>query len=329
MLNRRFVLFLLVIISGNIFSQDVHFSQYYNAFQSLNPALTGRTGDVIRMGMLYRNQWSSISTPYKTYTAFAEGRFTTRRLTRTWFGTGVNAYNDHSGDGTLTNNVAVVSFSVTQGFTPYNTFLVSMGFSVGLINRSVDVSNLVFDEQWDGVKFNPDLSSNENFASQSVFAPEFNFGVSVFYEFNNSLQLSAGVSMMHINKPKTSFYDDDNRIDRKIIFNTTGRIIVNNDLALEPSAFFSIQSGTSEFIFGTNANYGKSEFKTVFGLWCRWGRDIIPAVGLNYRMTNFLLTYDVNISRLNNATGYRGGVEISLIQRFGKRRRRYPCSDFK
>jgi hypothetical protein len=197
------------------------------------------------------------------------------------------------------------------------------------INRSVDIANLVFDEQWDGVKFNPDLSSNENFASQSVFAPEFNFGVSISYDFNTDFRLQTGAAMFHINKPKTSFYDDDNRIDRKIIFQTTAEVTVTNGLSLQPAVFFSYQDATMEIIFGTNAAYGKSDFKTVAGLWLRWGRDVIPAIGLNYRSTNVLFSYDVNISGLHNATGYRGGMELSLIQRFTKRKSRYPCSEFK
>ena len=38
-------------------------------------------------------------------------------------------------------------------------------------------SKLVFDNQWNGVTFDPEISSNENFSSSSIFAANFNFGV--------------------------------------------------------------------------------------------------------------------------------------------------------
>jgi type IX secretion system PorP/SprF family membrane protein len=329
MFLKRFLLLFLVFISGNLFSQDIHFSQFYNTFLTVNPALTGVGATPLRIGLIYRNQWSSISTPYKTYTGFADGRFTVKGLYRTWFGIGVSAYNDRAGDGVLTNSVAALSFSVTQGFNRDNTFLVSMGFSTGFLNRSVQLSNLVFDEQWDGVKFNPALANNEMVNGQSVFAPDFGFGVVVLYEFHGGLKLEAGGSLHHINKPKTSFYDADNRIDMKMIAHARMELELQRDLIFAPAAFYSVQANTQEIIFGGNLLYRFSNLQLIGGLWYRWGRDVIPAVGFNYHLYKFTITYDVNISGLHPASNYQGGVELSLVKVFRKKTSRYPCSEFK
>jgi len=76
---------------------------------TVNPALTGVGATPVRVGLQYRNQWYSVSAPYKTYTGFADGRFTIKGLYRTWFGVGIAAYNDRAGDGVLSNTLASVS----------------------------------------------------------------------------------------------------------------------------------------------------------------------------------------------------------------------------
>jgi len=326
---KHFFSLLLLIISGNLFSQDIHFSQFYNALLNVNPALTGVGAKPARIGLVYRNQWNSISTPYKTYTGFADGRFSIKGLYRTWFGIGVAAYNDRSGDGVLSNTVASVSFSVTRGFNRDNTLLVSMGFSLGLLNRSVQFANLVFDEQWNGVKFDPGLSNNEPTGSQSVMAPDFSFGVNGSYAVNNGLKLEAGGSLHHINKPKTSFYDADNRIDMKMIAHARMELELQRDLIFAPAVFYSVQANTQEIIFGGNLLYRFSNLQLIGGLWYRWGRDVIPAIGFNYQLYKFTISYDINVSAMHPASNYQGGVELSLVRVFRKKTNRYPCSEFK
>lgn len=326
-MKRLFWLFFL-IIPLSVGAQDVHFSQFYNALMNVNPALTGVGAKPFRIGLLYRNQWSSISTPYRTYTAFADGRFTIGRLQRTWFGTGIAAYNDRAGDGVLNNTTVSLGFSVTRGFSRDNNLLVSMGFSLGLLNRSVKFSNLIFDEQWDGVKFDPSQGNNEPFASQSVMAPDFNFGLNVSYALNRNIKLEAGSALHHINKPKTSFYDADNRIDWKLLSHARAEITLQNKMMVNLAAFYSIQANTTEMIVGGNINYPMLDMVLIGGLWYRWGRDVIPSVGMEFKLYRFMISYDVNVSALHPASNYQGGVELSLIKVFRKKTRRYPCSEF-
>ena len=329
MFFNRLVIFILLLFSGNLFSQDIHFSQFYNALLNVNPALTGVGAKPARIGLVYRNQWNSISTPYKTYTGFADGRFSIKGLYRTWFGIGVAAYNDQAGDGVLSNTVASVSFSATQGFNRDNTLLVSMGFSLGLLNRSVQFANLVFDEQWNGVKFDPGQGNNEPVGSQSVMAPDFNFGLNISYAIKSGLKLEAGGSLHHINRPKTSFYNADNRIDMKMIAHARVEFAFNRYTTLAPAAFFAFQANTREIIFGSNLLYRFYNLNLIGGIWYRWGRDVIPVIGFDYHLYKFTISYDVNVSALHPASNYQGGVELSLIKVFHKKTSRYPCSEFK
>src|SRR2546421_13006986 len=56
------------------FSQDIHFSQFFEAPLLRNPSLAGIfTGD-IRVQAVYRNQWNSITNAYKTGSINAEDK---------------------------------------------------------------------------------------------------------------------------------------------------------------------------------------------------------------------------------------------------------------
>jgi Type IX secretion system membrane protein PorP/SprF len=63
-----------LVLAPCAFAQDLHFSQFFNSPLTTNPANTGfiPEGDY-RLGINYRNQWSSIMTlPYKTMSAFGD-----------------------------------------------------------------------------------------------------------------------------------------------------------------------------------------------------------------------------------------------------------------
>jgi len=67
------------------FTQDLHFSQFMNSPLLTNPANTGFIPAAdYRLGMNYRNQWSSIMTvPYKTISAYGDNQ-----VFRNWVETG-------------------------------------------------------------------------------------------------------------------------------------------------------------------------------------------------------------------------------------------------
>ena len=52
---------LVFLSQSNASAQDVHFSQFYETSVLRNPALIGIYNGDYRFGLMYRNQWSSIS----------------------------------------------------------------------------------------------------------------------------------------------------------------------------------------------------------------------------------------------------------------------------
>ena len=48
-------------------SQDIHFSQVYNDIIYENPSYTGKHNASTRINLVNRDQWRSVSIPYKTF----------------------------------------------------------------------------------------------------------------------------------------------------------------------------------------------------------------------------------------------------------------------
>src|SRR6476661_6459875 len=144
-----FILGILFLIPC-AFSQDLHFSQYFNSPLTTNPANTGFIPDGdYRLGMNYRNQWSAImAVPYKTMSAFGDVQLFKDRMDNGWVGLGGVILHDVAGSGNLTSNKIYASVAYHQLLG--NSSLLSLGFNAGYANKQINVANLKFPDQFDG-----------------------------------------------------------------------------------------------------------------------------------------------------------------------------------
>src|SRR5687768_1547287 len=70
---RKLLLILLCAATGGSgFAQDIHFSQFFEAPLLRNPSLAGIFTRAIRVQAVYRDQWNSVTTAYKTSSLNAE-----------------------------------------------------------------------------------------------------------------------------------------------------------------------------------------------------------------------------------------------------------------
>lgn len=61
-----------MLIASYVHAQDIHFSQYYSAPLTINPALTGGFAGDYRAGVNYRSQWVSVTVPYRTFDIYGD-----------------------------------------------------------------------------------------------------------------------------------------------------------------------------------------------------------------------------------------------------------------
>src|SRR2546423_15102737 len=64
--NLYLTVILLMSAIPKMHAQDTHFSQFFEAPLLRNPSLAGLFEGDIRVQGVYRNQWASVTTPYKT-----------------------------------------------------------------------------------------------------------------------------------------------------------------------------------------------------------------------------------------------------------------------
>ena len=98
-LNHGCKLLLLCISFNSIsMSQDIHFSMPEYSPLTLNPALAGAHA-TLHASANYRNQWSSIFSPYQTIAASIDGRVNEKTANKKGFlAAGMNFSNDKAGD---------------------------------------------------------------------------------------------------------------------------------------------------------------------------------------------------------------------------------------
>jgi len=100
---------LFVGICKNISAQDLHYSQFYNAPLTINPALTGIFNGDQRVSASVRDQWRSVPVPWFTATIGYDQKFYREKSKKSFFGIGGFLNYDRQGDSnlTLTNRVAL------------------------------------------------------------------------------------------------------------------------------------------------------------------------------------------------------------------------------
>lgn len=293
----------------------------------INPAFSCKKTGIINVGLNYRNQGNSIGSPYETYMAQISMNREVRSSYSDWYGLGLLVFNDNAGDGQLKHFKSYLTSSYTKSLSKFGKLTGTLGFSAGFGNLSVDPARLTFDSQWDGMRFNPVISSNEVFKTTSVYYFDLNAGFCMSYDINSRKTVSAGGSLHHINQPVISFFDSENKLKYKYVLQAGYNQIFERS-AIETALFYVSQHATSEFAFGIDYYYINKELTWNIGLWHRLGRDIIPVIGFKWDQYSFKLSYDINISDLRKASNYKGAFEISIIKMIRIRKWNPPCNEF-
>jgi type IX secretion system PorP/SprF family membrane protein len=323
----KYVIILLAFVE-TLQAQEIHFSQISNNQILINPSTAGNFDGTLRFGGNYRSQGASLSVPYITYSAWGEFRLEPKSLNHSAIGLGISLFNDKAGDGGLQTTSGYLTASFIKGFNQENTLQASLGFSVGVINRSINFSKLFFDNQWNGTVFDPDVASGEPYSSNSVFSPDFNFGGCVSWAIDEKIFTTFGAALHHINRPKLTFYESESRIENKLVFHGLVQVKISEQLQIVPGFYYSTQQNVNEMLVGSNLLIVQDNLKFITGLWYRFERDVIPHAGIVVNDFIVEFSYDINVSKLHIATNYRGGMEISIIKTISLKQNRTRCYGF-
>jgi len=315
------ILLFLLAGTGSCFAQDLHFSQYFNAPLLINPANTGFMPDQdYRVGVNYRNQWSAVGgNPYKTMSAWGDAQLFNNSIETGWVGLGGAILKDVAGSGNLSSTKGFVSVAYHQLLNANS--LLSVGFGLGLSNQRVDLTKLTFDDQWNGRFFDISIPSNENFVTSSVTYMDLQVGLNYAYFVSDNLYLNAGVSVMHLNRPRESFFAETptgtDQIDRRYTGFINASIKVQDIWIVNPNVYVSKMGNAWETVLGVNAQrdlVGDGSTQLILGLYFRNNDALIPMVGYEVNGLKLTFNYDATISSLGPANGTQGAYEFSIVK---------------
>ncbi len=322
-----------MMMSGSLFAQDVHFSQYFTSPLTLNPALTGLTQCDVRVAANYRVQWASVSAnPYTTGTISYDMSAMKGKLPEgDALGIGIIGLYDKSGSGALTNETVGLSLAYHKALGIEKQHTISIGIQGVMVQKSIDYSKLTFEDQYDpstGATYTTNGNINtlnltrETFNGNEMTYADYNAGIMYSGHVSEHATAYAGLSFYHITQPVETFMSGNHQIHARTSAYLGGSFDLNENIVLYSSALYQSQASASEVLLGSALGFVLNpghdmEFQknTIFyvGGWYRYGDAISPYVGFAWAKMQFGFSYDVNFSSFTPATSGNGGWELSLI----------------
>jgi len=310
-------------------AQDIHFSQFFQAPVLNNPGNAGVFNGDFRAILNYRSQWGSIGNPFKTYAFSADGSFMKNKWRNAFLGYGLFAFKDVAGETQFATTNINATLSGVVNLDRNNSL--SLGIQGGYVARSINYGNLRWDNQWNGFYYDSNLPAGEvvnlgnyNFIDASA-GLVWTYGQNAL-NMNSNDQFSArmGLAIYHINRPKQILTngDLDKLYSRFSLFGEFHYGVKNTRYAFRPKFMYYQQGKQKELNIGMFFRYmirEESKYTGIFkgvsaslGAFYRAGDAFIPALLLEVANYSIGFSYDMNVSKLSNASNGNGGFEISL-----------------
>ena len=312
-------------MSGN--AQDIHFSQFYENSILRNPALTGIFTDDYKVGLDYRSQWGTVSTPYSTVMISGETKILVSHDVGDYISFGLVATYDKAGSISFTSTQLYPAISYNKALEDKHNSYLSVGMTGGFINRSVDQSKMTFSSQYINGNYDPGNPTGEI----APFKTLNNYDIGAGISLNSSVDQSGifnyyiGVGAFHLNAPTEAFAGTDVlvKLPIKWDFNAGFHTSFSQNFGFTGHFDYSLMLPYKEFIFGGMFTYRAtpvglpSIFAFSIGAMYRYQDAIIPVVKIDYKDISFGFSYDVTNSGLTTGTiaAGAGATEISLYIR--------------
>jgi type IX secretion system PorP/SprF family membrane protein len=319
---------IVIMISKIALAQDIHFSQFYASPVLLNPATAGAGSHDLRVTANYRNQWQNVISPFKTIGLAFDSKF--RHISKNgfnYFSYGFTMYTDKAGLSRSATNqfAAVLAYHL---YLSRNSIL-SFGVNGGIFQKSINTTGLKWDAQYTGKNYDASLPTQENSNYQSLV--KFDLGAGLFYRHNESsdgIPFQIGASINHITKPSISYYSSDPSLKFKYTVTGNTSIKLNSGFYVVPAVLIAKQGSHNEILGGANVRIVSSDHgidknslslhravSTAFqiGSFYRYKDALVFVASVEYDHHITLgLSYDVNVSKLKNASRWRGAYELCL-----------------
>jgi len=320
---KRFLILSCLLTGTTAVAQDIHFSQFYEAAILRNPALTGIFSDDYKVGVIYKNQWSSISKPYQTGLVSGELRIPVKGEASDFVSVGLLAFYDKAGSIDLQTIGVYPAVNYNKSLHDASNSFLSVGFTGAYLQRSYDPNKATFNNQYQNGSYSVYNPTGEQLSNPKITQWDAGAGVSFNSTAGESKNINyfIGAAGYHFTKPKSSLYNNELiRLQMKWEGNAGLSMKLASPFSIMVQANYAQQGTYREIIAGAALGWNlmRDEKEKLFslnaGAYYRVGDAIIPMIRLEYKDFAIGMTYDVNISKLKAASSTRGGLELTLFK---------------
>jgi len=285
----------------------------------LNPALTGNCEGDWRAGINFREQWTATTIPYNTFNIFFDKKvFLYSKVIM------VGGY--LMLDQLNTDGLTKVSFAPSVAYrVNYRKNILTFGMQPGFGFYNLN-KVLTHPDQfnYETGTFDSELPTDDLSENNSKLFPDINLGIS-WSRSVYGLSPFVGFAMYHLNSPKISIYDDENksRLPVKTILNFGMPIGISSRIYVSPTALLIRQRKSQEVDLGADGTFRLSKNSVnienvCIGIHYRNARSeglnsVVFIGGLKYNKLNFTISYDEYFNTLNYSSLLGESFEISII----------------
>jgi type IX secretion system PorP/SprF family membrane protein len=299
--------------------QDINFSQFYELPLLRNPALAGIFNGNVRFTAAYRNQWETVTVPYRTMALGSEIKFFKALAPGDFITAGFQFTNDVAGDSKLKRTQFFPVFNYHKVLNEENNTMIALAFMGGYVSESFDPGKLKFDDQFVNGSYSASNPTSQTFSSTGFNYIDASTGISFSSLIKNNARFYIGAGLYHFNNPSLSFMNDNEiKLNKKWVFNTGVSAYTNTYDRIVIYADYFIQGGDrlaqGGFLYTHNFDHtgDNARLSLSGGAVYRLKDAIIPVVKINTDKLSIGVSYDVNTSKLKTASYYRGGFELTL-----------------
>lgn len=316
----RLLLILLMATPFALSAQDIHFTQFTYAPLSVNPAQAGLYEGTYRIGGLYRSQWNSgVKNGYQTPVLFVDLPIKGFRK-QDWIGVGVNFARDAAGLAALTNTAIGINGAYHIGIDPKGQNVLSVGASVGFMQRRVDRDKLKFQDGIIRSAASIDLGAIDE---QGISYTDFNVGANFRSKMSKTATLNIGLSVEHALTPEANLVKPPSggavptsaKLPRRINFYATVDAALSKRFSIFPALIFRSANGTSETMLHAVGGLKLDPKKNIMlrgGVGYRLGDALQILGGIDFGDIRVGASYDYTTSTLRANTKAQDGFEVAV-----------------
>ncbi len=338
-MNKKITLWtILVISSWQVVAQDQHFTQFYAAPLTLNPALTGTFEGKYRFAAIYRDQWRSVlENPYITFGGAVDLRFeraSRRKKSYDAIGAGVQFFNDRVPSVDFTTNQIMLSGAYHKALDKGKSQFLTVGVQFGIMQRNINYEKLSFNDQFNGTDGYTD-PTREALPENNFSFGDISAGLHYSFAPKKRIGVFLGGAIHHITEPQTSFFvnrgEDENaefvgdsKLFRKYTLHAGFLIPIGEKVQITPRGLAYMQGPHLAANAGSNIRFLVNDVSGTalhIGGWARSVKNedsqfsmdaLVMMMGIE--VNNFLIgfSYDANLNVLNNLNKRQGAFEVSI-----------------